>query len=101
MFKYIYASVVRTAGFRIVRIYRCFSPFVHAHQMTQIHAVSDRIVRHLLYTADSQIIIVLFRSVGICPSYELESVTCFFCRLDKSIQIRRLVSAGVSESFPK
>ena len=62
--------------------------------MTQIYAVSHRIVRHLLYTADSKIIIVLFRPVGICPSYKLESMTCFFCRLDKSIQIRRLISAG-------
>lgn len=94
MFKYIHASVVRTAGFRIIRIYRCFFPFVHTHQMTQIYAVSHRIVRHLLYTADSKIIIVLFRPVGICPSYKLESMTCFFCRLDKSIQIRRLISAG-------
>lgn len=94
MFKYIHASVVRTAGFRIIRIYRCFFPFVHTHQMTQIYAVSHCIVRHLLYTADSQIIIVLFRAVGVCPSYKLESMACFFCRLDKSIQIRRLISAG-------
>ena len=69
MFKYIHASVVRTAGFRIIRIYRCFFPFVHTHQMTQIYAVSHRIVRHLLYTADSKIIIVLFRPVGICLLY--------------------------------
>ena len=62
--------------------------------MTQIYAVSHCIVRHLLYTADSQIIIVLFRAVGVCPSYKLESMACFFCRLDKSIQIRRLISAG-------
>ncbi len=78
MLENIDSSVVCPSLFGIICICRLFFAFVHTYELVNIHTVGNGIVGNLFYPANCQRIVIVFLSVGIGSSYELEDMSRSF-----------------------